>query len=124
VLLFFWAHWCPDCKALAPVLASLAKTFGPKGLVVVGPTKRYGYAAGGENVTPAVEKRYIEKVRAEFYGAIPGMAVPLSTANFLAYGASTTPTLVLIDAAGVVRYYHPGAASEAELAQRIQALLR
>ena len=29
-----------------------------------------------------------------------------------------TPTLVLIDRAGVVRYYHPGAASEAELSAR------
>src|SRR5258708_3874599 len=23
VLLFFWAHWCPDCKIMAPMLASL-----------------------------------------------------------------------------------------------------
>jgi hypothetical protein len=30
---------------------------------------------------------------------------------------------VLVDAAGIVRYYHPGAASEAELAPRIQKLL-
>ena len=25
VLLFFWAHWCADCKAMAPTVASLAK---------------------------------------------------------------------------------------------------
>jgi hypothetical protein len=52
------------------------------------------------------------------------MPAPLSAANFLTYGASTTPTLILIDRAGVVRFYHPGAASEAELAVRIQAVLR
>jgi thioredoxin-related protein len=51
------------------------------------------------------------------------MRVPLSAANFITYGASTTPTLVLIDRAGVVRYYHPGAVPEAELAARIRALL-
>ena len=51
------------------------------------------------------------------------MPVPLSANNFIAYGASSTPTLVLIDRGGIVRYYHPGAASEAELTARIRALL-
>jgi thiol-disulfide isomerase/thioredoxin len=124
VLLFFWAHWCPDCKAEAPVLASLRNTYGPKGLVLVGPTRLYGYAARGEEATPAIEKQYIDQVRHKYYAALADMPVPLSAANFLTYGASTTPTLILIDAAGVVRFYHPGAASEPELSARIQAVLR
>ena len=124
VLLFFWAHWCPDCKAEAPVLASVMNTFGPQGLVLVGPTRLYGYAAGGEEAAPATEKQYIEQVRRRYYAAVADMPVPLGAANFLAYGASTTPTLILIDRAGVVRFYHPGAASEPELSARIQAILR
>jgi thiol-disulfide isomerase/thioredoxin len=124
VLLFFWAHWCPDCKAEAPVLAALKNTYGPKGLVLVGPTRLYGYAAGGEEAAPAIEQQYIEQVRRRYYASVADMPVPLSAANFLAYGASTTPTLILIDRAGVVRFYHPGAASEAELSARIQAILR
>ena len=124
VLLFFWAHWCPDCKAEAPVLAALKNTYGPKGLVLVGPTRLYGYAAGGEEAAPATEKQYIEQVRHRYYAALADMPVPLSAANFQTYGASTTPTLVLIDRAGVVRFYHPGAASAAELSARIQAILR
>ena len=123
VLLFFWAHWCPDCKALAPAIASLMARYGSKGLAVVGPTKLYGYVAQGAAAGPAVEKQYIEKVRGQFYSALSQMSVPVSAADFLAYGASTTPTLVLIDRAGVVRYYHPGAATEAELAGRIEPLL-
>ena len=124
VLLFFWAHWCPDCKAEAPVLAALKKNYSANGLVLVGPTKLYGYAAGGEEAAPATEKQYIEQVRRRYYAALGDMPVPLSAANFLAYGASTTPTLILIDAAGVVRFYHPGAASEPELSAWIQAIFR
>jgi predicted transcriptional regulator len=50
------------------------------------------------------------------------MAVPVSAANFVDYGASTTPTIVVLDSNGIVRFYHPGAVSEAELAARIEAL--
>jgi thiol-disulfide isomerase/thioredoxin len=124
VLLFFWAHWCPDCKAEAPVLASLKNTYRPKGLVLIGPTRLYGYVAGGNEAAPATEKQYIDQVRRRYYAALADMPVPVSAANFLTYGASTTPTLILIDAAGVVRFYHPGAASEPELSGRIQAILR
>jgi hypothetical protein len=81
-------------------------------------------AAAGEQAAPAAEKQYIDQVRRRRYAALAEMPVPLSAANFLAYGASTTPTLILLDRAGVVRFYHPGAASEAELSARIQAILR
>jgi thiol-disulfide isomerase/thioredoxin len=124
VLLFFWAHWCPDCKAEVAILANLKRTFSPQGLVLLGPTRYYGYVAGGAGAPPAVEKRYMEQVRNQFYAALSDMPAPISTANFVVYGASTTPTLVLVDGAGLVRYYHPGAASEAELTVRIRAILK
>ncbi len=124
VLLFFWAHWCVDCKAESQIVADVQKRYGPKGLVVIGPTKFYGYVGSGQDAGPMVEKPYIDRVRQQFYGAISPMPAPLSNANFQAYGASTVPTLVLIDSSGIVRMYHPGAMPEAELSARIQSILK
>ena len=123
VLLFFWAHWCPDCKAEVSVLAQIERVYGPKGLVLIGPTKLYGYAAKGDPATPAQEMQYIDGVRRRFYAGLSDMAVPVNAANFHVYGASTTPTLVLIDRTGIVRFYHPGAVSEAEMTTQIEGAL-
>jgi thiol-disulfide isomerase/thioredoxin len=122
VVIFFWAHWCPDCKAQAPVLAKLQNEFGPKGLALIGPTQIYGYTVRGQSATRAEESRYIEEVRQKFYGEVSAMSVPVSAENFRVFGASTTPTLVLVDRKGVVRLYHPGEMSYAELAPRVAAL--
>jgi thiol-disulfide isomerase/thioredoxin len=123
VLLFFWAHWCSDCKAEVAILAEIQRMYGPKGLVLLMPTRYYGYVAQGQDAAPVTEKKYIDAVRRQFYASLGEIAAPLSDANFLKYGASTTPTLVLIDGAGVVRLYHPGNLSGPELAARIQAVL-
>jgi len=114
VVLFFWAHWCPDCKRQGPILARLEREFVAKGLVVVGPTQRYGYVANGEDATPAVEVPYIAQIQKQFYGDLK-MTVPLSEENFKNWGCSTTPTLALIDRAGIVTLYHPGDMSYEEL---------
>jgi thiol-disulfide isomerase/thioredoxin len=124
VLLFFWAHWCPDCKAEVAILANLRQTFAPQGLTVIGPTRLYGSVADGEAAPAEKEKGYIEQVRRQHYAVLADMPAPISAANFITYGASSTPTIVLIDGAGVVRYYHPGAASEAELTAQIRGVLR
>jgi thiol-disulfide isomerase/thioredoxin len=123
VLLFFWAHWCPDCKAEVPILAQLRQKYGPQGFVIVAPTQRYGYVAGGKQATPAEEKEYIDQVRHKYYVPLLDVPAPFSEENFEAYGASTTPTLVLLDRRGIVRLYHPGAMSYQQLAAAIEAAL-
>ncbi|HMD15237.1 MAG TPA: TlpA disulfide reductase family protein [Terriglobales bacterium] len=120
VLLFFWAHWCVDCKAEVPIIAQLRQEFGPEGLAVIGPTQLYGYAAQGADAAPEQERTYIESVRARYYASLQDMPVPLSKQNFNAYGASTTPTLVVLNRAGQVAMYHPGALSYEELRSAVQ----
>lgn len=121
ILLFFWAHWCSDCKATAPILAELQRAF-PQ-LVVVGPTKLYGYAEGGREVSPAEEKAYIGTVRQKFYSEVKTMPTLISESTFTTYGASTTPTLVLVDRKGMVRLYHPGGMSFEELSPLVRKLV-
>jgi thiol-disulfide isomerase/thioredoxin len=123
VLLFFWAHWCGDCKAEGPIISRLHSELGSKGLKVVAPTQLYGYAARGEDAPPKTEIAYIERVWQHFYPALQDVPVLISKANFNIYGASTTPTLVLLDRAGRVALYHPGVMPYENLRSAIEKTL-
>jgi thiol-disulfide isomerase/thioredoxin len=123
VLLFFWAHWCADCKAEAPIIAQVRSEYAPKGLKVIGPTRYYGYTAQIERAAPSDELRYIDAVRHRFYSGLLDMPVPISKSNFETYGASTTPTLVLLDKTGKVTWYHPGAVPYSDLRGEIEKVV-
>ncbi len=123
VLLFFWAHWCSDCKAEAPIITQLRSEFSGKGLQVIGPTRLYGYTAQIEHASASDELRYIDAVRHRFYSGLLDMPVPISKYNFDIYGASTTPTLVLLDRTGKVAMYHPGALPYDQLRAEIEKIV-
>lgn len=123
ILLFFWAHWCADCKQEGPIITRLASEFGSKGLKVEAPTQLYGYAAYGKDAKPKDEIAYIGRVWERYYPGLQAVPVPVSNANFNSYGASTTPTLVLIDRKGHVSLYHPGLISYDELRSAIEKVL-
>jgi thiol-disulfide isomerase/thioredoxin len=121
-LLFFWAHWCADCKGEGPILARLRSEF--RELTIIAPTQRYGYAERGEETTPQAELAYIRKVWQQYYPGLQGVPVPVNKTNFTVYGSSTTPTLVLIDRNGKIAYYHPGAAPYEDLRAAIEEVMR
>ena len=59
-----------------------------------------------------------------YYAPIITTPAPVNEENFRNYGASTTPTLVLVDRAGIVRVYHPGTMTYEELREAIERLMR
>ena len=122
-LLFFWAHWCADCKGDAPMVADVARSYASRGLLVIAPTKRYGYTPTNDGPSPNEERSYIDRVYQRFYAQIPNAGVPLDGESFDRFGASTTPTIVVVDRHGIVKLYHPGAMSENELAAAVEPLL-
>ena len=123
LLLYFWAHWCSDCKRQESVLELLHNKYSDDGLSFIGPTKLYGYTAQGREATPSEELDYLRSAYQKNYPTPPWMPAPVSRQNFLRFGVSSTPTLVLVDRNGIVRLYHPGYLGYSELEEHIEPLL-
>lgn len=123
-ILFFWAHYCGDCKAQAPVVNRAAAKFAGRGLTLIAPTQLYGLIGDKHDVKPEDETAFIEKTWKETYGGDPGVSHPVDEAAMVRYGVSTTPTLVLVDKRGRVHSYQPTRLTEKELERRIEAALR
>jgi thiol-disulfide isomerase/thioredoxin len=123
VLLFFWAHWCGECKQQGPILEKLLGQHRAAGLTIVAPTQRYGYTVKRAPATPDAELAHIKQVRDDFYPFLKSEAVPVSEQNHKQYGVSTTPTIVVLDRHGIVRSYHPGIMTAQELEAIVVPLL-
>ena len=123
VVAFFWAHWCPDCKQQLPILEQLHEAYSERGLVILGPTQLYGYTSRGEVATSEEELEYLRGAYQDRFPIPPWMSVPVSQENFLDFGVSTTPTLIVIDRLGIVRLYNPGTLPYSELSLQVERLL-
>jgi thiol-disulfide isomerase/thioredoxin len=123
VLVFFWAHWCVECRAESPTMAKLVDRYRSQGLTIIAPTQRYGYVEGGRPAPPDRELRYIIQIRDAHYSFLRDAPVPVGEANHKAYGVEGIPVHVLIDRQGIVRHYHAGRMSEEDLDAEIRKLL-
>jgi hypothetical protein len=106
----------------APILSKLLTTYRDQGLTILAPTQRYGWVKRGQKASVEEENAFIAEIRDKHYAGID-MPVPISEDDFKAYGASTTPTIVLVDRNGIVRLYHPGRMTEEELEPKVRDIL-
>lgn len=103
VLLEFWATWCENCEALLPRFAAARTQFGDK-VEFIGINVTV-------NQTPARVRRYMEQHQVPFR-----VLYDESGASTRAYEAQATSFVVIIDAAGIVRYTGIGAEQKFESA--------
>lgn len=110
VYLNFFATWCGPCRVETPDIIALAKAYAGRGLRVVG-------IDVGEDAAKA-------RGFAREFGVPYALAVDPDSRTRASYGGGLYfPLHVFIDPAGVVRLYHPGEMSRAQIDAAIRGVL-
>jgi thiol-disulfide isomerase/thioredoxin len=122
VVIYLWAHWCPDCKKMSPILDAALAKYKNAGLTMIAPTQRFGYVDKKKPAGPEEELKWIETIRDEYYPWMKAVPAPVSSNVYEAYGVSSTPTLVFLDRNGKVAAYHPGQMTADELEPLLQKI--
>ena len=91
-LLFFWATWCSFCKAAVPEVLAFAAA---KGLPVLAITDE----------DQATVAKFLNGWTQPFFDLV---AIDAPSKSFISHAVSGTPTLVMVDESGAVRYRQVG----------------
>jgi len=111
VILDFWATWCPPCRAEIPHFVDLQKTYGDKGLTVIG----VSLDEGG----PKVVKEFSQKFKVN-YPMVMGNDKIVSDYG----GVEGIPTTFVIDRQGRIVNKHVGYADKETFEKEIKPLLQ
>jgi len=107
----FFATWCGPCREETPSIVALSRKYAARGLRVVG-------VDVGESAAKA------QGFAREFALPYP-LAVDPDQRTRASYGGGLYfPLHVFIDAAGIVRVYHPGEMSAAQIEAAIGGILK
>lgn len=90
-MIVFWTAWCPVCKEEAPHVNKIYEEFGPKGLSVV-----------GINIGES-DARVQEGIKD--FGIKYTVAKDTTTSVAKSYKVVGTPTVVILDKKGTVKYF-------------------
>jgi peroxiredoxin len=115
VLLYVWFTGCPPCMKESPVLVGLDHEFKGKGLAIVGANAD---RILGLSYTDAERLHYLTEHQISF-----PVGHWTAEANTAYGGVAIFPTMVLIDAKGVIRNQWVGFASAVELRQAIEKVV-
>ncbi len=110
VILDFWATWCGPCLLELPQIQALAEDLerskaGDVAIIAVSQDRK---PEGGDSVRKLVEDLLDFKKLALGGGPISRVALDPDQATGEGFGVDALPTLVVIDAKGVVRSVHVG----------------
>ena len=112
VLVWFFATWCPHCKATMPEMAALKERFAGKPLTIIGITNN----SRGQTTEMAAALASDPQ-----WGITYPAAVDHDATTSLAYQGTGVPAAVLVDKKGVVRWAdHPTYITDAMI-QRLLA---
>ena len=111
VLQYFWATWCPFCRAHLPQMQKLYERYQRRGLEII-----------AQSLDDEDQSVVVEFWRKGGYTFPVTMRSEETRAGF--GPIKGTPTLFLIDRSGTVRFKHLGTPPDGALEAQINALLK